>query len=107
MILVKKQVKETIRAKGIDIMIYTNNFQDEFISLIDIAKYSDFEYASDVINNWLRIRNTVEYLGIWEKLYNDNFNSLEFEGIEKNREEFVCVESEEMDNDYKCNWNDD
>ena len=83
MILVKKQVKETIRAKGIDIMIYTNNFQDEFISLTDIAKYSDSEYASDVINNWLRNRNTVEYLGIWEKLYNDNFNSLEFEGIEK------------------------
>ena len=76
-------MKETIRAKGIDIMIYTNNFQDEFISLTDIAKYSDFEYASDVINNWLRNRNIVEYLGIWEKLYNDNFNSLEFEGIEK------------------------
>ena len=76
MVLVRKQAKDTIRTKGIDIMIYTNNFQDEFISLTDISKHSDSEYASDVINNWLRNRSTVEYLGIWEKLYNDNFKGL-------------------------------
>jgi hypothetical protein len=81
--LAKKQVKEIIHAKGLEIAIYTDDFKDEFISLTDIAKYSNSEYASDVINNWMRNRNTVEYLGIWEKLYNVDFNSLEFEGIEK------------------------
>ncbi|MDR2832745.1 MAG: KilA-N domain-containing protein [Streptococcaceae bacterium] len=81
--MAKKQVKEIIHAKGLEIAIYTDDFKDEFISLTDIAKYSNSEYASDVINNWMRNRNTVEYLGIWEKLYNVDFNSLEFEGIEK------------------------
>ena len=81
--MVKKTVKETIKAKGLEISIYTENFKDEYISLTDIAKYKNAEYSSDVINNWMRNRNTVEYLGLWEKLYNPDFNSLEFEGIEK------------------------
>lgn len=78
----KKPVKETIHAKGVDITIYTHNFQDEFLSLTDIARYKNADYPSDVINNWMRNRNTVEYLGIWERIHNPDFNSLEFEGIE-------------------------
>ncbi len=79
----KKTVKGTITAKGLEISIYTENFKNEYISLTDIAKYKNSEYSSDVINNWMRNRNTVEYLGLWEKLNNPNFNSLEFEGIKK------------------------
>jgi hypothetical protein len=79
--LVKKQIKETIHAKGVEIAIYINDFQDEFISLTDIAKYRETQYASEVINNWLRNYNTIEYLGIWESLYNQEFNSIEFDRI--------------------------
>lgn len=82
-ITMKKPVKETIHAKGVDITIYTHNFQDEFLSLTDIARYKNADYPSDVINNWMRNRNTVEYLGIWERIHNPDFNSLEFEGIDR------------------------
>ena len=52
----------------------------DFISLTDIAKYKTDD-ANAVIANWLRNRNTIEYLGIWESLYNSEFKPLEFEGF--------------------------
>ncbi|WP_195267266.1 KilA-N domain-containing protein [Eubacterium sp. 1001713B170207_170306_E7] len=76
----KKTIKETIHAKGIDIGIYTNDFQNEFISLTDIAKYrSDDPNAT--ICNWMRNRDTLEFLGLWESLHNPDFKPLEFEGF--------------------------
>ena len=68
--------------KGIEIA-YKKIGDSDFISLTDIARFREAEYPSDVINNWLRNRNTVEFLGVWEKLYNEDFNSLEFEGVDK------------------------
>lgn len=59
----KKEWKETLHVKGVEIALFTDDFQDEFLSLTDIAKYKNPEYSSDVINNWLRNRNTIEYLG--------------------------------------------
>lgn len=70
----KQPVKEIIHAKGIDIGIYTNDFQDEFISLTDIAKYRNEADPRFVIQNWMRNRNTVEFLAVWEKLNNPDFN---------------------------------
>lgn len=55
-----KIVKETIHAKGIDIGIYTTNFENEFISLTDIAKYRNEDDPRFVIQNWMRNRNTIE-----------------------------------------------
>ena len=78
-----KIVKETIHAKGIDIGIYTTNFENEFISLTDIAKYRNEDDPRFVIQNWMRNRNTIEFLGVWEELHNPDFNPLEFEGIKK------------------------
>ncbi|MDR0658633.1 MAG: KilA-N domain-containing protein [Mediterranea sp.] len=52
----------------------------DYISLTDIAKVKNPD-ANGVIANWLRNRNTIEYLGIWEYLYNPNFKPLEFEGF--------------------------
>lgn len=76
----KKPIKETIHAKGINIGIYTNDFQNEFISLTDIAKYrSDDPNAT--ICNWMRNRDTLEFLGLWESLHNPDFKPLEFEGF--------------------------
>ena len=54
----------------------------DYISLTDIAKYKTDDPPA-VIANWMRNRNTIEYLGIWESLYNPNFNPLEFEGFRK------------------------
>lgn len=54
--------------------------ESDFISLTDIAKRKSDE-PSAVIGNWIRNRNTIEYLGIWETLYNPDFKLLEFEGF--------------------------
>ena len=54
----------------------------DYISLTDIARYKSTE-PTDVIANWMRNRNTIEYLGIWETLYNPAFKPLEFEGFKK------------------------
>lgn len=56
--------------------------ESDFISLTDIAKRKSDE-PSTVIGNWIRNRNTIEYLGIWETLYNPDFKLLEFEGFRK------------------------
>ncbi len=78
--MANKTVKETIHAKGIDISIYTTDFQNEFISLTDIAKYKSDDPTA-VIQNWMRNRDVIEFLGLWEGLHNPNFNPLEFEGF--------------------------
>lgn len=78
--MAKKTVKETIHAKGFDIGIYTNDFQNEFISLTDIAKYRS-EAPNDVIKNWMRNRDTIEFLGLWEGLHNSDFKPVEFDGF--------------------------
>jgi len=51
------------------------------ISLTDIAKYKNPDHPDDVVRNWLRNRSTVEFLGIWERLNNPDFNPVEFDGI--------------------------
>lgn len=57
--------------------------QDEYISLTDIAKYKNSQDANEIIRNWLRNRNTIEFLGIWERIHNDNFKPVEFDGFRK------------------------
>ena len=55
------------------------NQKDDYISLTDIAKYRNPDDPAGVISNWLRNRNTIEYLGLWEEMNNPAFNPLEFE----------------------------
>ena len=71
--------KSTIHAKGLTIGIYTNDFENEFISLTDIAKYQNIDDPRFVIRNWMRSRDTVEFLGVWEELHNPNFKRAEFD----------------------------
>ena len=78
----KNQAKETIHAKGFEIGIYTTDFENEYISLTDIAKYKSDD-PNATICNWMRNRDTLEYLGLWEKLNNPDFKPLEFEGFRK------------------------
>ena len=53
----------------------------DFISLTDIARYKDKERSDYILQNWMRNRETIEFLGLWEKINNDGFNSIEFDGI--------------------------
>ena len=78
-----KVKKDTIEAKGIAIQVYTEDFQNDYISLTDIARYKNSEEPNVVVANWMRNYNTIEYLGIWEQLNNLEFNPLEFEGFLK------------------------
>ena len=58
--------------------------EQDYISLTDIARYKSDDPTA-VIGNWMRNRNTIEYLGIWETLYNPGFGfkPLEFDGFRK------------------------
>ena len=75
-----KLVKEVIHANGIDIGIYTEDFQNEYISITDIARYKSDDPTA-VIQNWMRGRDVIDFLGLWETLHNSNFKPLEFEGF--------------------------
>lgn len=70
-----------ITVQGSDITVLSRESED-YISLTDIARYKS-DAPTAVIGNWMRNRNTIEYLGIWETLYNPLFNPLEFEGFKK------------------------
>ena len=59
----------------------TNLKRDDFLSLTDIAKIKDNDNPRYIIQNWLRNRNTIEFLGVWETLYNPNFNRVEFDAF--------------------------
>lgn len=69
-----------IQVNGEQISIITGNNTD-FISITDIAKHRDSENPRFIIQNWLRNRNTLEFLGTWERLNNQNFNRIEFEAV--------------------------
>ena len=75
-----KIIKDTIHANGIDIGIYTTDFENEFISLTDIARYKSDE-PKDVIKNWMRSKDTLEFLGLWEQLHNSTFKGVEFDAF--------------------------
>ncbi len=70
-----------ITVKNTNITIIAVN-GDDYISLTDLARYKSDE-PNAVIANWLRNRNTIEYLGIWEQLYNPDFKPTEFEGFRR------------------------
>lgn len=74
--------RDIIHANGIDIGIYTTDFKNEYISLTDIAKYRSLD-PRITIHNWLRGRDIVEFLGLWEQLYNPNFKRIEFDTFKK------------------------
>ena len=65
-----------------DVSIYVYNEAD-YICITDIAKYKSTDKTDDLIRNWLRNRNTIEFLGLWEQLNNSDFNPVEFDGIKK------------------------
>jgi len=65
-----------------EITIYSRD-EEDYICITDIARYKNSDRTDDLIRNWLRNRNTIEFLGIWEHLNNPNFKPVEFDGFKK------------------------
>jgi len=72
-----------IQVEGISINIQKIN-SEKYISLTDIAKKKNLKEPRFVVINWLRNRNTIEFLGIWEKIHNPNFNRVGFDTVKSN-----------------------
>jgi hypothetical protein len=72
--------KETINVQGTSIILYQEE-KGDFISLTDIARHRDSERSDYILQNWMRNRGTIEFIGLWEQFNNPNFNSIEFDGI--------------------------
>jgi len=82
-----------ITVKNIDINV-TGIGDDDYINLTDIARIVNPEFPAYVVRNWMRLRATIEFLGICEKLNNNNFILTEFDQIK----------NEEMSNDFIRHW---
>lgn len=67
-----------VNVLGIDINIYAQK-KEEYISLTDIARYKNPEHPADVIKNWTRSKDTIEFLGLWERINNPDFKLVEFD----------------------------
>lgn len=75
-----KKVESTIHADGVEISVVTTvGSEDDYISLTDMARHRNPEFPADVVKNWLRLRSTIEFLGLWEQLNNPNFNMVDFD----------------------------
>ena len=79
-----KSGKSTLVVHGTSVCVLSQDQQD-FICLTDIARFKNPDRIDDLIRNWLRNRNTVEFLGVWERLHNPGFNPVEFDGIKAQR----------------------
>jgi hypothetical protein len=75
-----KKAVVTVKGTAITVMAYQ---EQDYISLTDIARYRDAERTDYIVQNWLRNRNTIEFLGIWESLNNPGFKPIEFDGFRK------------------------
>ena len=82
--MANKKIESVIHANGVDITVVTTiGNEEDYISLTDIAKYHNPELPGYVIQNWMRNRSTIDFLGLWEELNNPQFNCLEFEAIKQ------------------------
>ena len=69
-----------IDVHGTEILIYSEK-ENDYISLTDIARFRDAERSDYLLQNWMRNRSTIEFIGLWEQFNNPDFNSIEFDGI--------------------------
>ena len=79
-----------ISVKGTEISII-NVEKEDFTCITDIARYKDSERTDYIIQNWLRNRSTIEFLGLWEQLNNPDFNPIEFDKFRKQPRELKAI----------------
>lgn len=69
-----------INANGTEISVVNHqDFHEDYISLTDLARRKNPYEPKDVVKNWMRLRSTIEFLGLWEQLNNPNFKGVEFD----------------------------
>lgn len=68
-----------IHVLGKEITLYSQ--KEDYISLTDIARYKNAQEPKDVVKNWLRNKNTIEFLGLWERINNPQFKGVEFDSF--------------------------
>lgn len=69
-----------LNANGTEIsIVFDKTFQEDYMSLTDLARRKNSYEPKDVVKNWMRLRSTIEFLGLWEKLYNPEFKGVEFD----------------------------
>lgn len=68
--------------KGKDVSLFSKE-HIEYISLTDMAKSKDPERTNYIVQNWIRNRNTIEFIGLWEVIHNQNFKRIEFDAFRK------------------------
>ncbi len=71
---------QTINVRGNKIVLLTKEKAD-YISITDIARHKNSTEPKDVVKNWMRSKFTIEFLGLWEKIYNPNFKGVEFDAF--------------------------
>ncbi|MFN3640663.1 MAG: KilA-N domain-containing protein [Flavobacterium sp.] len=69
-----------IKVDNLEIVLYSKN-EAEYISLTDMARFKDTNRTNYIIQNWMRSRSTIEFIGLWEQLNNQNFKSIEFDAF--------------------------
>ena len=69
---------QSIVVQGVEIHLFSNN-EEDYISLTDMTH--GFDGAEQLIKNWLQNKNTIDFLGVWERLNNPDFNLVEFHQI--------------------------
>ncbi len=72
--------KTKLNVNDLEIVLYKQN-EEEYISLTDMAKFRDSERTNYIIQNWMRTRSTIEFLGLWEQLRNPDFKGIEFDAF--------------------------
>jgi hypothetical protein len=72
--------KESISVQGTEVTLFAREKED-YLSLTDIAKYKNAEATGYVISRWLSARYTIDFVGIWERVNNPDFNVTEFSNI--------------------------
>jgi len=70
----------TINVKGTEIILFSKGNED-YVSITDIARFKNAIEPKDVVKNWMRNRNTIEFLGLWEKIHNPDFKGVEFDSF--------------------------
>jgi hypothetical protein len=78
----KLKQKVTLNADGKEISVLHFGGENDYISLTDIAKFKSDD-PNDVIKNWMRSKDTILFLGLWEQLNNPNFKPVEFDGFKR------------------------
>lgn len=80
--MANKKVESVIHADGVDIAVVTTvGKEEDYISLTDMARHKNTIAPKDVVKNWLRLRSTIDFLGLWEELNNPNFKGVEFDSF--------------------------